>query len=314
MNHVSRVHASFLAAGLLTLLFTGCGTTTQDDVPGGGPSPDLGGEPVGELIASWSEESADEAWVTEIVAQPALLVSAFDRDRWIDAAPAPAAVFEPLSEIDMTEYALVVGRYARCSENSVVYAEPTEGAASILRFAVESDEDLLCEWSPETLDVWKVPREQTGGQVPLALSSAPPTEASDPTQVGSLLHSRGEMDAAADDLLDVLAQHGGLLSDEEERDALADALENALEEDDLVPDALRDVDMAANHLLATGYHKCTETSRVMADAGRAPTLLWVEILFEEDVLCAWSPFTVDLWVIAHSEVSAQAELGQYRAY
>lgn len=314
MNRTLSGYLSVLVAAVLAAGLSGCGASAEGEEREERRAAEPNAEPVGELVASWNQREPGEHWIAEIDALPVLLLTPDDLDRWIADAPVPSSEFEALGEVDLDDHALVIGRYARCSEVSAVYVEALEGERPLVRFAVESDRRVECVWAPYVLDAWAVPREQTGGQPPRAVSSAPQEAPGKPAPVGSLVHTRDETHASAEDLSSVVADHGGLLSDAGERDALADALAAVLQSDDATPDAIRAVDMDQNHLVVTSYHKCTEVSEVFADPARDPTLLWIEVTGEPEVVCEWSPFTIDVWQVGHDEVSERAELGQYRPF
>lgn len=314
MNRTASTTFAGGLIGLLGFLLGACATPGSD--PGPAPltaAPPLG-EPVGELIESWAAQRTGEQWVGDIDPAVDLIVSPHELDRWIDRSGARSEALNALREVDLQSNALILARYESCAESSAVYAEPADaGEPVIVRFDIEPAEDMECEVPWETLDVWLVPHHQTGGDAPRALSTARATELSSPSPVGTLEHTVSEMEARASDLVDIVDLSGGLMSEPADRDAFADALEAALAPGNSLPDTLRSVDLDAHHLVVTGYHRCSETSRVMADTARDPALLWVEILTDDGVLCAWAPYTIDIWLVGHDVVSENVELGRYTA-
>lgn len=310
----------------LVLVLTACTPSTsrgQDD-PTPAPAPPAGqGEPtddpsgpalpkgpIGELVATWSQE--DQEWVTQVDA-PVLLTSQWHLDHWLQGVPDDVHDRDLLTSVDFSSSVLVIGSYPRCTEASAIYVEPSGTTGSIARFAVESSDDgTVCAWSPVSLDAWLVPQDQTGDQAPIALSTAAaPGQGVDIDQVGTLLHSWQQGEVTSADMAQVMSRYAGLISQGPQRD---DFVHDVAEELGFAGSALEeivDLDLDGNSLVLTSYWQCTESSKVIADTSRDPVLVWVEISGNQEVDCDWSPYTIDVWQVPHTQVGQPMEFGQY---
>lgn len=125
----------------------------------------------------------------------------------------------------------------------------------------------------------------------------------DPEPVGDLVHTWDESDADARLLEGAAAGVGGLVTDPAALSALADGIDAALaardpEDVDDATDELRGTDLDAVALVVVSYPRCTEYSQVFADTDADPVTLRVEVTTEEpDVVCDWSPLTLDVWAV-----------------
>ena len=59
-------------------------------------------------------------------------------------------------------------------------------------------------------------------------------------------------------------------------------------------DELRDVDLGESFLVIGGYPRCTEESVVVVDGETVAFEVRTE---DENVACAWSPYTIDAWAV-----------------
>lgn len=72
-----------------------------------------------------------------------------------------------LRSIDVSKGFLVVGGYSNCQgSSSVTYDE----GARTLTFASHQPDNIACAWSPYTLDVWHIGRDEVGGVDPGTLT------------------------------------------------------------------------------------------------------------------------------------------------
>lgn len=138
-----------------SLLLTGC-------------QPAALGEPVGQLVISWSQPDHEiqdlQGLPDPDSAQDVLLRDAEERDAFVTALPpdmGPAAV----QEVYMTANVLTGGGYANCNEEGQVYFDSARGSLWFEPVSL-SDGDVVCDWSPFTVEVWRVPLEQLDGVDP----------------------------------------------------------------------------------------------------------------------------------------------------
>lgn len=269
----------------------------------------VGSEPIGQLVATASE--ADGEWVTEVDSD-VLIVTPWELELFRKTLPAEA--LPELDEVDLSTHALVLGSYPRCTETSAVFADTVDDERTIVRFAVVRDPTPdVCDWSPTVINAWAVPHDLTGDRAPIALSrSHAPEKSPDPQPVGELVESVGEGDAASAEIDALRDSHGPLVSSESEFIALSDDLASLEPFADSAGDAgpLSDVDMNSHALVLVVFDKCSEQSQVYTDTERDPTLLWAELTTEE-IDCAWSPRTLDIWQVPIAEISERFEYGQY---
>lgn len=142
-----------------------------------GCQPDTSGEPVGQLVASWSQadhEIQDLQGLLEPGPSHVLLRDAQERDAFVAALPTdmdPSGV----QDVVMSAHVLVVGGYAKCDQEGHVYADAQEGRLWF-RAVSPSKGDVLCEWSPFTVEAWQVPLDQLGEPDPFDLELRAPDE------------------------------------------------------------------------------------------------------------------------------------------
>ncbi len=118
----------------------------------------LGTANVGDLGTNGSEA------LTDIAQNYPVVTTGQDRDALVEelgAALSPdAQVLLALDEVNMDASALVVAGYAKCSEQSAVYAESSRSPVPV--WVELSFEPVDCASAPFTLDIWEVPYDQVG--------------------------------------------------------------------------------------------------------------------------------------------------------
>lgn len=132
-----------------------------------------------------------------------------------------------------------------------------------------------------------------GGCQPGAETGTLPTGAPDPgpplVVVGARVASVDETERDPQELADAVEGDAVLVTTQEAADGLAAALDRP---------AVAEVDLTTHLLVAGGYPRCTEESRILFDGYRTPHgLSFSTRETEPGTVCAWSPFTVDVWAV-----------------
>lgn len=268
-------------------------------------------EQIGEFVTSFSEAETGQEWVEEVSLPSAEVIeTAGEVDTWVDGLPGnpDPQLFDPLRSADFADHFLLIGGYPQCAETSAIVLVETDDDVRVVFEVAADDPGAVCEWSPYTLDVWSVPLETTDGKAPRHVGitygdrqdqSSPGRVRSSP--VGTLLGTWDENIADQPALDAIAARYRGPVRDAQAVTALAEALESLGGPDHEV-EVIRAVDPDGSLLLLVNYSKCTERSHVQADLRSDPSRLWTEIEWDEDVLCAWSPYTIDVWQVDLDDV------------
>jgi len=172
---------TILLATSIAIGATACGSLQGPTAGGADPVETTSSEPiaipVGEQVVVWSEgdSSIDGETLRKVKsdARATLLRDDAERDAFVDSLPADLDQGE-LGSIDLDANLLVVGAYPKCMEEAEVL---TDGAHTSVWFHVyvpESDEDVMCAWSPHTVEVWKVSLADLGDADPAELENMPP--------------------------------------------------------------------------------------------------------------------------------------------
>lgn len=144
---------------------------------GGQPEP----EPVGELVAAWSEADHKTEDLRDL-ADPGdeatyLLRDGSARDGFLTDLP-PGIDGEDVRAVDMEDHVLVVGSYHQCVNQGGVNFDAGSSRLWFEDFVAPEDEGTVCDWSPLTVEVWAVPHTELGDTDPgdLHTGPSPPSE------------------------------------------------------------------------------------------------------------------------------------------
>lgn len=296
---------STLVSVVILLLLGACSQDGQVGAPEPGPSQTA----VGSLVITVDERALPRDVLKDATDGGAVLLTTQD-ERDLLATTLSRATIE---DVDLSTHVIVAGSYARCTETSSVLLDADREPPG-LTFSVHDPEPKVdCAASPLTVDVWTVPLAQTGGRAPDLLGSTPSgpsasggSDAPDPgpplVTVGALVATVDESTLSLEALVDAVEGDVVRITTGAERDDLAQALAVPGE----VVEAVKSVDLSTHVVVAGGYPRCTEVSRVLLDAAREPPGLTFSVHDPEPgVLCAWSPFTVDVWAVPLAEVGEQ---------
>lgn len=120
---------------------------------------------VGDLLATWDENTADRDAMEAVVSHfsgPMRHRNTFDG---LAAALADVGEHGPglvaVQDADPSTAFLLVTGYHRCTERSIVQADPDADPTRVW-IEIESDADVECAWAPYTLDVWQVGLAEVG--------------------------------------------------------------------------------------------------------------------------------------------------------
>lgn len=141
----SAVSALVLLAALLGVLAGGCGLMD-------------GRSRVGTLVHSWSQGQDDR--IADYAPKDTLVIADREaRERFLAQLPDDADT-RPVLDVDLTENFLVLGSYSKCKQQSRVWMDTRRTAVWMEVFVPKADRGTACAWSPLTIDVWAVPRDE----------------------------------------------------------------------------------------------------------------------------------------------------------
>lgn len=166
-NLSSRSPGRALAALAVLVALTGC-------VPGGAEGPGGTADAVGEHVGFWSEQNADGRMLQDAVAASGGLL--LDGTGLTDLADGIDAAHEDsdggtadLRAVDLDESVLVVAGYPSCQHSATVHLDDGVDPVRVW-VSVTQDEPVDCAWSPYTVEVWALDRDQVGDDVVLVTS------------------------------------------------------------------------------------------------------------------------------------------------
>jgi hypothetical protein len=131
---------------LITLILpAGCGLADGKDT-------------VGMLVQSWSQ-GEDEAIQRYAPKDTLVLADRASRDRFLAQLPAEADR-QPTLAVDLSRNFLVLGSYHKCMDRSRVWMDSRRTAVWLEDYIPRQHRQTNCAWSPLTVDVWAVPRDE----------------------------------------------------------------------------------------------------------------------------------------------------------
>lgn len=90
-----------------------------------------------------------------------------------------------------------------------------------------------------------------------------------------------------------------VLASDQDVETWADGLPADADESEIDP--VRAVDLEEHVLIVGGYHSCTETSAIIVEEDGGDLTVFFEVSSDEDIDCAWSPYTIDVWAVPLTE-------------
>jgi hypothetical protein len=141
----SRVVAIGLGLMMAVNLLTGCALVDGKDE-------------VGTLVQSWSQ-GEDEAIQRYAPEDTLVLADQVARDRFLAELPAEADR-QPTLAVDISRNFLVLGSYNKCMDQSRVWMDSGRTAVWFEDYIPRQDRKINCAWSPLTVVVWAVPRDE----------------------------------------------------------------------------------------------------------------------------------------------------------
>lgn len=151
MRTTSSALALLLALGALV----GCGDDGTADR-----------EPVGTLLAGWSEAFDDRDAVYRFQGPPRLVREPAELRSLVELA-SPELDTTEIESVDLDEVVLVVGSYPQCDEYSSVEVADDGAAVHFTVTKPDPENPIECAWSPMQVDVWEVPRASLADDVSL---------------------------------------------------------------------------------------------------------------------------------------------------
>ncbi|SDT08931.1 hypothetical protein [Microlunatus soli] len=113
---------------------------------------------VGRLLTSWSQ--ADDQRITTVsIDGTVVLADDADRQRFLDRLP-DELDRSAVEAADLDSGFLVLGGYGKCMQRSRVWMDTDRTAVWFEVYVPRKLEGVNCGWSPFTIDVWLVPREE----------------------------------------------------------------------------------------------------------------------------------------------------------
>lgn len=118
-------------------------------------------EQVGSLVSSWSQAEHEISGLKALTDDTTVLTTEAERDAWLAEVP---KTFDsaPVAEVDLSKNLLVVGGYSTCMEEGRVLTDPDKTGVWFTTYIAPEDRNTNCDWSPYTVEVWRVPLGEVG--------------------------------------------------------------------------------------------------------------------------------------------------------
>ncbi|MFX0539235.1 hypothetical protein ACQBAT_04810 [Ornithinimicrobium sp. Y1847] len=230
--------------------------------------------------------------------QPTLLTTRGEIDELAHSLEA-----EELRAADPSTHVLVLARRDACEEHTAVVLIESS-APPELRLMRRFDPPAQCAQGGTALDVWSIPREEIGG--PPVLATYFSGEVPDAQEVGELLATIDVTVSSWDvqvELREIFPPGEPVLLTDPAGPGVPWYADLLGAEDDFRSD------LTTQALVAVGYPKCTEVSRVQIDTTQDPAVVHGGFYRPGPMVeCAESPYTVDVWSVPLSPEGEQPVL------